>query len=277
MTDSAIKYVGVDGCKAGWIGIGLADDGDCWEVKASIKFSELIAHFKDACVILVDVPIGLVENIKDVKPGGRDCDKKARKKLGSKRQSSVFSAPSTEFVKAVMENPCWDYENSKKWLEQFGKEQKVVGVSRQTFAITRKIGEVREVLSLLNESVSSKVREAHPEVCFWALKGKRSMSFNKREDKGREERLDALRCCAQYVNGIVVNDIRKEARYRYTKTQVADDDILDALALAITAKIVSRNPGRLGTLPDKPPTDNSKKKLPMEMVYALPNDEGTPC
>lgn len=272
MSDSAIKYVGVDGCPCGWIGVGL-DDGDGWEVKAFIKFSELVGHFKDACIILVDIPIGLVKNAKDVKRGGRDCDRKARKKLGPKRRSSVFSAPSREFVKAAMEKPCWDYEDAKTWL---AKEQAGVGVSRQTFAITRKIGEVDKALPP-DEKASPQIREAHPEVCFWALsKKQQSMSHKKSSSEGREERLETLRHCAQDVNGIKIDAICKEARRKYTKGQVADDDILDALALAVTAKIVWQNCDRLGTLPERrddgcpKQKDKCKPKLPMEMVYAKP-------
>ena len=269
MSDGAIKYVGVDGCKAGWIGVGL-DDGKGWEVKASIKFSELIEHFKDACVILVDVPIGLVENAKDVKRGGRDCDRKARKKLGVKRQSSVFSAPSREFVKAVMENPCWDYQDAKVWLDEQLEGKTGVRINNQTFSITRTIGEVDKALPLVDESVSSKIREAHPEVCFWALNGGKldsSISPGKKTSSGLRKRIETLRHCAQYVDGIDVDAICKEARRKYTKTQVADDDILDALALAVTAKIGWRNGFR--RLPKDLSTD---RKEPPEMVYAMPNN-----
>ena len=43
---------------------------------------------------------------------------------------------------------------------------------------------------------------------------------------------------------------------------VADDDILDAMAAAITA---STNPAALKTLPEHPTMDS--RGLPMEMVY----------
>ena len=259
MTDSAIKYVGVDGCKAGWIGVGLSDS-DCWDVKACVDFSDMLAHFGDACVILVDMPIGLPE---DGKPTFRACDEEARRELKGRGQS-VFQVPSRRFVKEVVDNPCWVYREANGW----SKDQYDAGISAQSFAITRKIGEVDAALSRRDKNALPAIREVHPEVCFWALNGKNPMSKRKNEPAGCNERLDALSGCAHEVDDIDVDSISKEIRCKFTKGQVADDDILDALVMAVTAKIVSQNPGRLGTLPENPPTDS--KGLPMEMVYAKP-------
>ena len=258
-TDSAIKYMGVDGCKAGWIGVGLGDGG-CWDVKACVDFSDMLAHFGDARVILVDMPIGLPE---DGKPSFRACDEEARRELGERKQS-VFHVPSRRFVNAVVDNPCWVHREANGWSNnQYG-----AGISAQSFAITRKIGEVDATLSRRDTNALPAIREVHPEVCFWALNGNKPMSKSKNGLAGYCERLDTLRGCAHDVDDIDVDAISKEIRCKYTKGQVADDDILDALALAITAKIVSQNPGRLGTLPENPPPDS--KGLPMEMVYAKP-------
>ena len=264
MSESAIKYVGVDGCKAGWIGVGL-DDGKDWEVKACVDFSDMLAHFGDACVILVDMPIGLP---KDGKPTFRACDEDARRELGERGQS-VFKVPSRQFVNKAMDNPCWGHPEANKW----SKSQYCAGISVQSFAITRKIGELDKTLPL-DENASPKIREAHPEICFWALNLDKPMSKSKNGRAGYCERLDALRGCVHEVDDIDVAAISKEIRCKYTKGQVADDDILDALVLAITAKIVWQNCDRLGTLPERcddgrpKETDKCKPKLPMEMVYA---------
>ena len=285
MTDSAIKYVGVDGCPCGWIGIGLDDDGRaCVKVREAI--SDIVACFGDACVILVDIPIGLLE---EMQPGGRDCDKEARKKLGRKRQGAVFSAPPRPFVNKVMQTPAWKqpkshnkayeeaYAEAKKWHKGkfHGKR-----ITSQAFGITPKIGEMDKYLPkhLGADSPMPTIREVHPEICFWALNGGNSdsaMANSKKKSPGFCERIDVLRRCARYVNGIDVDAIYEEIRCRYMKKQVADDDILDALAAAITAKIGSQEGNEFRTLPENPPTDS--KGLSMEMVYALPNDEGTPC
>ena len=260
MTDSAIKYVGVDGCKAGWIGVGL-DDGDGWEVKVCVDFSDVLVHFGDAHLIIVDMPIGLLE---DMQRGGRDCDKEARKNLGPKRQTSVFPAPIRPLLNEAVKNR-FDWNQANGWSkEHYGG----VGVNRQAFSIIPKIVEVDEALSSRSQGASPKVRESHPEICFWALNEQQPMSHNKRGREGREERLATLRRCAHKVDGIDVDAISSAIGCKFTKGQVADDDILDAIALAITAKIVWQDCGKLGTLPENPQTDS--KGLPMEMVYAKP-------
>ena len=292
MTDSAIKYVGVDGCKAGWIGVGLRDDDGCPKVEVCKDFSSVVTCFGDACVILVDMPIGLCE---DVAP--RACDKEARQKLGTKRQSSVFPAPPRSFVNNVMRTPDWDwttghgkpyrdaYAEANEWhREKFGK-----GISSQAFGITRKIGEVDEFLRT-RDANSPKIREVHPEICFWALNEQKPMSRKKSDSEGCKERLETLRRCTQDINGIDVDAMFKKARDKFTKKEVADDDIVDAIALAITAKIGCENcfqilpshPWKCSIMDiclcgfsEHPPKDS--KGLPMEMVYALPNDEGSPC
>lgn len=275
MTDSAIKYVGVDGCPAGWIGVGL-DDGDGAEIKVCGKFGDLLTHyFKDACVVLVDMPIGLPE---DGAPVYRGCDNDARELLKKKRrESSVFHVPSRRFVDEVMDNPDWGYRNAtmnhrERYNKANGRSKELndgSGISPYTFGIIPNIYEVDEYLTSCVAD-SPKIRESHPEVCFWALNGGKpdsSMTTSKKTDSGFKERIETLRHCARNVNDIDVDAAYAKARREYTKSQVADNDILDALALAITAKIGCRQ-GEFKTLPENPPTDS--KGLPMEMVYAIP-------
>ena len=261
MTDGGIEYVGVDGCKAGWIGVGL-DDGDGWEVEVCGKFSDLLTHFGDARVVLVDMPIGLLE---EAKKGGRDCDIAARKALNAeevKRGSSVFPAPPRRYLKEAARNSWWssdDYNraNGWPWCELGG------GISKQAFSITQKIVEVDEILLSRDKTASPKVREVHPEICFWALNQKKPMSNGKKGKAGRAER-------SQIVSefGFSSEAVREKVHHLgYNKSKVADDDILDALAAAITAKIGCQR-GGFKTLPENPPTDS--KGLPMEMVYAIP-------
>ena len=98
----ASKFVGVDGCKAGWFSVGLDRDG--FEAKVFCTFSDLLAHYRDAKLILVDIPIGLPEG-----KGGRDCDREAREKLGRPRASSVFPTPTRQTVQQASRAPK-DYE-----------------------------------------------------------------------------------------------------------------------------------------------------------------------
>ena len=270
MTDSVIKYVGVDGCKGGWIGVGLSDGGRS-EVAVCKDFSDIVACFGDACVILVDIPIGLPE---DTTP--RACDIEARKKLGRKRLAAVFPAPPRSFVDKVALTPDWDWTaaHGKPFQEAFAEANKWhrekfrnKGLAAQAFGIAPKIAEMDEFMRT-RDAASPEIREVHPEICFWALNEQQPMSHKKSNSEGCNERIETLRRCAQETNGIDVYAIFRKARDKYMKKEVADDDILDALALAITAKIVSQNGDRLGTLPEDPQTDS--KGLPMEMVYAKP-------
>ncbi|PIV88003.1 MAG: hypothetical protein COW48_08430 [Hydrogenophilales bacterium CG17_big_fil_post_rev_8_21_14_2_50_63_12] len=49
--------VGVDGCRAGWIAV--AHDGTALTYRVHSRFSELLASWRGADRILVDIPIGL--------------------------------------------------------------------------------------------------------------------------------------------------------------------------------------------------------------------------
>ena len=269
MTDSAIKYVGVDGCTGGWVGVGLSD-GDGWDVHVCKEFADLVACFGDACVILVDVPIGLPEYMKK---GGRDCDKEARKKLKG-RTSSVFSAPPKPLVKEMMkeENKNWKYQDARNWLENRPEAQRdEVHINSQTFSIIRNTGEVCEYLRD-RVSDSPNIREAHPEVCFWAQNKaleEELQLVSKHEALGFGQRLRIVRCWVPNAVDIFEEVPRRE---NSESSLVEPDDVLDALALAITAKIGSQKGNEFRTLPKDPQPDSVG-----EMVYALPNHKGTPC
>ena len=267
MTDSAIKYVGVDGCKAGWVAVGLGDGNEsCVKVFGNGEFPSLLDHFKDARVVLVDMPIGLHEC---GKTRSRACDGKARKKLGAKRQSSVFSTPSRQFLNMVMAKE-WERKDASNWShKKWGRK-----VNAQEFGIFRKIHEIDNALPS-DKRVSSNVREAHPEVCFWALNGgntKSAMSHKKSKPLGFWQRFRVARLSLQKVSDIdVVAVFEKARREESRKTKVADDDILDALALAITAKLGCQNGFR--RLPEDLPTDFKKPKPPEMVYYVIPDEK----
>ena len=85
------------------------------------------------------------------------------------------------------------------------------------------------------------------------------MSHPKKSPKGLDERLALI--IQHYPPS---SSIFKAALDRFPRKEVARDDILDALALAITSLQLE---GREATLPENPEKDNTG--LPMEMVYAL--------
>lgn len=81
--------VGVDGCHNAWIAVSLSLNTSeiLSEVFVTVTPKQLCESFASAVAIAVDLPIGLTDS------GPRLCDKEARKRLGSSRMSSVFSAP----------------------------------------------------------------------------------------------------------------------------------------------------------------------------------------
>jgi predicted RNase H-like nuclease len=111
-----------------------------------------------------------------------------------------------------------------------------------------------------NPAAVGKVRESHPEVCFYALAGGTPMRYNKKRAEGFGERLRVLEPYKPRVFQWV-----KEAMDGFLRKEVARDDIMDALVLAVTAALSG---GRLDLLPLTPPTD--EMGLPMEIVYYRP-------
>ena len=230
--------VGVDGCKTGWVSVALT--GDEAEVKVFDNIRQLWKAYKGASVILVDIPIGLL----DEGEAPRDCDHQARQLLGPRR-SSVFPAP----VRGVLQ--CDTYEEACALNhEKTGKK-----ISKQAWNIVPKI---KEVDALLKDKPKSqdKIRESHPEVCFMTLQ-QQPMDHAKKNPVGFLDRLQVLRQFRPDAEKIV-----RKAAQDYRQTEVASDDVVDALALAITASVRS---DKLKTLPKTPPRDGAG--LPMEMVY----------
>ena len=245
MTSNSLRTetaYGVDGCRKGWFYFALVPDREpAWGVVE--KVAELVAEADDSGRIFIDIPIGLPNGAE-----GRLCDSEARRKLAPHRTSSVFPVP----VRSALTAETYEEANEKN-RQASGK-----GLPRQTYAIMPKI---REVDSLLRGSARARriVREVHPEICFWALAGGSPMRHNKKTRPGLDERVAVLE--RFHPSAVRCLD---EIRTRYPRrSDLADDDILDAMALAITA---SANRGALRTLPELPVEDSCG--LPMEMVYA---------
>jgi predicted RNase H-like nuclease len=127
---------------------------------------------------------------------------------------------------------------------------------RQTLNIVPKIREMDALLSK-DKSARSVIREIHPEICFWALAGRRLMEYPKKKPNGFLERKRILQSVYPLTKNIV-----EHALMTYKRKEVARDDILDALAAAVTAKIGFN---RFPTIPEIPPIDS--EGLSMEMVY----------
>lgn len=230
---------GIDGCKSGWFAVSIYPD-DRFEFDVYATLSDAWDNLNSASLILIDVPIGLKEDGADE----RLCDKFARNILGQPRSSSVFRVPCRP---AVFEE---EYEQSS----QKNYEMTSTRISPYTWGIVPKIREVDEFLN--NNIMARKViRESHPELCFWSFNGD-SMLYKKKESGGIgvAERKSIL-------NDVypLSNEIFLKAR-RFSKVQ--DDDILDAISLAVNA---DKNKKNLISIPGDTIKDN--QGLPMEMVF----------
>ena len=263
MAKSSMKYVGVDGCKAGWVCIGLDDDRG-HEAIVKCKFEDVVNYYSNASLVLVDMPIGLPRDQDHCRERVhyRDCDCKARKLLGSPRLHSVFPVPTKELAREV---------SQKTPLEQINKELKSRCARRMspvTYGIAPKIHEVAQVLADPTSGPFN-VREIHPELCFWGLNksgGKnRSMHFGKHDGLGFLERF-------RIAKGFVpkTEEICKDVLSRPSRRKVGTDDILDALVAAVTAKLGCQNTEyELRKLPGQEPTNCNESSKGNEMLYAV--------
>lgn len=232
-------FVGVDGCPGGWFWVSIA--GPAFEVGVSPNVDELCNRHFNAARICIDIPIGLPSS-----PEKRQCDIEARRLLGA-RASSVFSAP------------CRQVLDHTDYVAACEASRSVMGcaLSKQSFAIVPKIRQV-DIFLRDHPHEIDRLIEAHPEVCFLGMAGA-PMKYSKKRTEGTEERLhvlhtfwpDARRCFA-VANG------------RFRRAEVSRDDIVDAIACALTA----HNSGRTRALPDNPQFD--REGLPMRISYFKP-------
>lgn len=234
-----MKYIGVDGCRAGWFMVGL-DEEDSNAFTLLHRIDELDAYLATAQCILIDIPIGLLRQ----ETQERACDKQARKILGRPRGSSVFAAPS----RCALHCKTYQAANARN-RACTGR-----GLSRQCFGILAKIREVDTYLETLERR--RKIHEMHPEVCFWALNQNIAMRHNKKTLEGFAERLVVLTRYYRQAEAAIASALQ-----HYPRSLLARDDIVDALVGAVTA----RHGQALCRVPDNPAQD--EKGLVMEIVY----------
>lgn len=232
-------FVGVDGCRAGWFAIGL-DAADHWQVDIFPDVSSLWDHHRQASLILIDIPIGL----KTDGSAERRCDPIVRKLLGPRR-SSVFPAP------------CRGAIYASSYQEACDINQRLTG-KRLSVENWHIIPKIRQMDCFLSENTAARdqVREIHPEFCFWGLAGQ-PMQHAKKRTEGLAERAALLQSIYPRTT-----DIIDYALSTYRRKDVARDDILDALAAAVTGL---QGGQALASIPQEPEFD--ERGLRMEMVY----------
>ena len=233
-----MKYIGMDGCKAGWVDIGFDDNGG-WHIGVVSTIAEMSDAVRASEVTLIDIPIGLRERGQKE----RLCDLGARSVL-SKRRASVFPTPCRPALR------CTTYkEASATNYQHTGRK-----LSVQSWHIAAKIAEVDTLLE--DKSLHGKLREMHPEIGFWAFNHKQELSFSKKTPEGLTQRQAILTRYCDTTEAIITTALKT-----YLRKDVARDDSVDALVLAVAATFANR----LVCLPTTPEID--AKGLPMEIVY----------
>jgi predicted RNase H-like nuclease len=225
---------GVDGCPAGWMVALLGGrDGDL-RLTVLPRLVDLFALASPA-VVAVDMPIGLPDRIG---PAGRGPEEAVRPLLGA-RQSSVFSVPARAAVYAS------DFRAACSAALAASEPPRMV--SKQLFNIAPRI---RELDGLLRgePDLACRLFEVHPEVAFWRLNGETALTEPKKV-KGRPYGPGlALRRALLIAAGIPPPAIDQGP-----PAGAAIDDLLDALACAVTARRIRDGTAR--PFPDPPRRD----------------------
>jgi len=205
---TASRVLGADACRAGWVGIALSGDGVQVYVHAEIGgLVGLAVADAPLAVVGIDIPIGLADG------GLRQADLLARKAAGP-RWASVFITP----VRAAVEVA--DFRQACELNRQLAGS----GISRQAFNLREKIMQVDRWLA----HAPCPVVEVHPELCFAELAGA-PLADGKSTWAGAARRRQLLAAAGIVLDG----DLGLAGR------QVGVDDVLDAAAVAWTARRVA--------------------------------------
>jgi predicted RNase H-like nuclease len=215
-----LRVLGVDGCKAGWVGIALSD-GCVVRAHFAATIADLVGLASQAGpldVVGVDMPIGLAD------AGIRRADMLARG-LAGPRRASVFLTP----VRAAVE--CGDYAAASAISVRLTGQ----GISRQSYALRGKILELDEWTRV----ATVRVAEVHPELSFAGLAGA-PLASSKATWAGATTRRRLLAAA-----GIGLPD-----ELGLAGAKAGMDDVLDAAAVAWTALRIARGEAR--SVPDPP-------------------------
>lgn len=231
-------YIGVDGCKGGWIA-AILDHCDL-QIEKYDNIEALIGTYPKFDSFLIDMAIGLRDRADQLRP-----DNEARAELKSKA-SSVFPVPCREAVYA---------EGEKAQKEA---NQRILGKSlaKQSIAIIPKIKEL-DVFLERHPEYKNVILESHPELAFARMKGSELMT-RKKEYTGYTERKTLLE---EYLDKSQLTGLRDKAK----QLGCAPDDVLDAICMAVTAAMQAH--GMCETIPSGPgKPEKDSRELRMQMI-----------
>ena len=215
-----VPVLGVDACKAGWVGAILEPGAPRPRIAVAATIGGLVETVRLSLgiqVVGIDIPIGLPDS------STRQADALARKALTGKA-SSVFTTLTRSAYAA----------QSRVEADTANRALSGQGVGAQAFALRPKI---LEVDTWVRSRPTVLVLEAHPELSFATMAGAPLLT-GKKTDQGRRERLDALSAAGLASPSVL------------TGPGYGADDVLDACAAAWTA--ARRAAGLAVPFPDPP-------------------------
>ena len=207
-----MNVLGIDGCKFGWIVATLSQKQI--EFYLVEHLDKLENFFLNETIVGIDMPVDLITS------NSRSADIQARQLLKS-RASTIFNAP---VIDALYEK---NYESASRL--NFEKTQKKI--SKQSWYLFNKI---KQIQKFKKEHVGFSFYEVHPELSFMAMNDMRVIVEPKKTPEGQTMRRTMIKSLFPSFNFDLV-------RQKFNKTDVADDDILDAMAvLWSTQRIVDK-------------------------------------
>ncbi len=231
-----MKTVGIDVCAGGYLAISLDEDSAGYWLRETE--AELFDFFDTYDRIFIDIPLGLQDD-KEV----RECDRLLREKLGPDYNESVINPPIRDavFAPTYGEASMISYEMIEK---------------RMPMQAWNMAANIRIIDKFLQEhrEYRDRIFESHPELLFQILNGGNSILQKKATKKGLRHRLHLLKKQSKYAD-----DFFRDIKETYRRNQVGEENIVDAMALALFALRSLEEP--LKTLPKKPPVDSTGQAM----------------
>jgi predicted RNase H-like nuclease len=225
MRDSTVT--GVDGCTAGWVAVTLGPESRAAVTRVRTAVAKTLDGLPLTGVTGIDMPLGLLD------AGWRDADRLARRALG-RRGATVFAIP----PRAV-----WDCETYAE-ANRVCRDLTGKGFSVQAWGLRRKIAEADEFRRrALSAPSPVQLYEVHPELSFSVMAGA-PLPDSKHTAAGL-----AVRRALLAAAGITVGTRVAGA---------AEDDLLDAAAVAWSARRIAAGQATVLTTPAQRAADGSE-------------------
>ena len=214
---------GVDGCAGGWIAVTLSAGGTVTSVTVAAALDGLPL----ACVAGIDMPLGLLG------AGWRDADRLARLALG-RRGVTVFAIPP---------RPVWECASYAAAIRAC-RDLTGKGFSVQAWGLRRKIAEADTYRRRASSSDPPvRLYEVHPELSFAAMAGA-PLADGKHTRAGLAARRELLAAAGITLPPKVAG--------------AAEDDLLDAAAVAWSARRIAAGRATVLTSPAQRADDGAE-------------------